>query len=132
MKEFYDQFPCMLNDVYSVIIEDDGKVAYAYLLKENNVIGDVWLYNQAQTPLIANWTDKKELPFLNSKEFIKQQIEPINDSYEIDLEWSVSNDLAVDKVLIYIRKELIAKLTPGSMPGWSAVVVKDGPLARVL
>ena len=34
MREFYVQIFSQQNDCYSVVIEDDGKVAYAYLLKE--------------------------------------------------------------------------------------------------
>lgn len=44
-----------------------------------------------------------------------------------------SNHIAmVNEVVIYIRNKMIAKLALGSTPGWSTVVVKDGPLARVL
>ncbi|MEL6732644.1 MAG: hypothetical protein AAFP83_16055, partial [Bacteroidota bacterium] len=33
------------NPAYAVVIEDDQKVAYAYLLHQGKIVGDVWLYN---------------------------------------------------------------------------------------
>ena len=32
---------------YSAVFEDDGKVAYAYLLDDGRIVADVWLYNRA-------------------------------------------------------------------------------------
>ena len=31
---------------YSAIFEDDGRVAYAYLLHDGHIIADVWLQDQ--------------------------------------------------------------------------------------
>ena len=41
----------------SVVLEDDGDVAYAYLLEEGIVVGDVWLYNVSQSPNTIDWSD---------------------------------------------------------------------------
>ena len=32
----------------SVVLEDDGRVAYAYLLEKDTIVSDVWLYNVAE------------------------------------------------------------------------------------
>ncbi|TDQ09202.1 hypothetical protein [Pedobacter metabolipauper] len=131
MTEFYNQFFCEDNPQYSVTIEDDGKVAYAYLFKDSGIIGDIWLYNQDPTPEITSW-NKHDMPFLNPKEYIKYNIEPIISVNEINLSWSILENNDIDEVLIYINNKLIAKLTPGSTPGWSTCVLKNGPLAMVL
>jgi len=128
MTEFYDQFFCECNVEYSIIIDDDGRVAYAYLYKGNDIIGDVWLYNQAATPIFTHW-NQEDMPFLNPKEYIKDEIDPILNTNEVKLEWSVSNN-RIQSVLIFIRKNLVARLEPGSTPGWSKCVSKDGPLAK--
>jgi len=130
MREFYDQIFSQQNDCYSVVIEDDGKVAYAYLLKEEHIIGDVWLYNQAETPADPDWTDKESLPFLNGQEFVRDNITPILNVDEVRVEWT--DDLEVGGVLLYIRDQFTAKLTINSKPGWSTNVTKDGPLARTI
>lgn len=40
-----------------LIIEDNGRVAYAYLLKNEKIIGDVWLYNRCVSPK-KNWMEE--------------------------------------------------------------------------
>lgn len=131
MSDFFYQFHCKDNEEYSIIIEDDELVAYAYLYKEEIIVGDIWLYNQASTPMTSEW-NKEDMPFLNPLEFVKNNIEPINDKNEIALKWVLKEDKELDYVLIKIRKELIAKLSEGATPGWSTCVIKDGPLAKVL
>lgn len=32
---------------WTVVVEDDDRVAYAYLLHEGRIVGDVWLYNRS-------------------------------------------------------------------------------------
>lgn len=131
MSEFFHQFHCHDNEEYSVIIEDDELVAYAYLYKGESIVGDIWLYNQALAPVTVEW-NKEDMPFLNPLEFVKNNIDPITDKNEIVLKWVLKKDNEVDYVLIKIRQQLIAKLSEGATPGWSTCVIKDGPLARIL
>jgi len=128
MTEFYKQFFYEDNVEYSIVIDDDGEVAYAYLYKNSDIVGDVWLYNQASTPLIAIW-EEKNLPFLNPQEFIKDVIPPIRNEDEIAITWTHLSNNEFEHVLIYIRNKLIAKISVGSTPGWSTCVAKSGPLA---
>jgi len=132
MSEFFSQWFCNLNTSYSLIIEDDERVAYAYLMKEEDIIGDIWLYNQIPPPIIVDWEDTDDMPFLNPKEYVKECIPPIINENAIELKWTlIDNNETVKEVDIYINKKLIAKLSPESKPGWSKVVTKDGPLAKV-
>jgi hypothetical protein len=34
-----------------VVLEDDGRVAYAYLLERDAIVADVWLYNIGEDPV---------------------------------------------------------------------------------
>ena len=130
---FFDQVICHFNNMYSVIIEDDERVCYAYLLKEEEIIGDVWLYNTIKAPKAVDWSLKTELPFLNPSEYVRHSKEKnvIKDRQDVKIEWIMSNDL-IEEANIYIKEKLTAKLKPGYNPGWSANVLKDGPLAKVL
>ena len=128
--EFFDQFFCEANNDYSVVFEDDGRVAYAYLLHGDNIIGEVWLYNQAPTPKEPEWHNKEKMPFLNPDGFIKENISPILDSEELKVDWKLSKEMDIDEVLISIRDKLVAMLERDSTPGWSLLVSKDGPLAK--
>ena len=129
MSEFYKQEFCEANQKYSVIIEDDDRVAYAYLLCEREIIGDVWLYNKISTPATANWKDFNEIPFLNPKEFEYEKIAPILINDKLDIEWELTPEMDLLRAKIYIRLKLIAILAPNFKPGWSCIVTKDGPLA---
>lgn len=123
---------CHFDDYYTVVIEDDGRVAYAYLMEGEDSIGDVWLYNQQEAPKDSNW-DNQQLPYLNPEEYLNKEvrISPIIDNSEVYFEWNESlNDGSIE-VSIYIREKFIAQVISGSKPGWSTLVVKDGPLAQV-
>lgn len=131
MGELFLQIFNDSNSVYSVIIEDDNRVAYAYLLKGDVVIGDVWLYNQIEAPLNQEWK-VQDMPFVNPLKFIKTDIStlPINSANEVSCKWCEAIDGEIE-VVISIRNSIIAKISPGSNPGWSTIVSQDGPLAKV-
>ncbi len=132
MSTFTTQSPCNFDDYYSVLIEDDGRVAYAYLMEGEDAIGDVWLYNVQEAPKDSNW-GKQQLPYLNPEEYINKDIRvaPITDKSEVYFEWNESLSDGSIEVSIYIRDKFIAQIITGSKPGWSTLVVKDGPLAQV-
>lgn len=123
---------CYFDAYYSVVIEDNGRVAYAYLMEGEDCIGDVWLYNCLEAPTDTNWDDQ-ELPYLNPVEYIdkKLKLSPIKDKSEIRCDWSESPNDASIEVSIIVRDSFIAQMTSGSKPGWSVLVIKDGPLAQV-
>jgi len=132
MSQFLTQISCEFDEAYSLLIEDDGRVAYAYLLEYGDVIGDVWLYNQASAPVDSNWFDQ-QTPYLNPAEYLTKDaaIKHINNENEIRCEWLASADDGSIEVGIYIRDKFIAQVSSGSKPGWSILVMKDGPLALV-
>lgn len=132
MSTFSLQVLCEFDPHYSVIIKDDGRVAYAYLHEDEDIIGDVWLYNQQPAPAISFWRDE-DAPFLNPTEYLSKDalIKPIGDESEIRCEWTESKDTGLIEVGIWIRDKFIAAIESGSKPGWSVLVAKDGPLAYV-
>ncbi|GAB2984409.1 hypothetical protein GCM10027049_22740 [Mucilaginibacter puniceus] len=132
MSSFSLKSSCHFDDYYSVLIEDDGRVAYAYLMEGEDRIGDVWLYNQQEAPKDSNW-DKQQLPYLNPEEYLNKEarVTPIKDKNEVYFEWNESLSDGSIEVSIYIRDKFIAQIITGSKPGWSTLVVKDGPLAQV-
>ncbi len=115
MTEFYKQYFCPDNEVYSVIIEDDGKVCYAYLLTGEDIVGDIWLYNQQITPESTNWKDQNNMPFLNPKKFVGENIKPIDNENEISIKWDYKKELS--KVELFVRDESVAILKIGALPG---------------
>jgi len=132
MSTFSLKIPCEFDRNYSLKIEDDGRVAYAYLYEGEDVIGDVWLYNQQEAPAVSFWR-AEDMPFLNPTEYLEKDaaIKPITAETEIRCEWTESLNDGLIEVGIYIRDKFIASITSDSKPGWSVLVVKDGPLALV-
>ena len=132
MSEFYQQYFCPKDGKYSLIIDDNSSVCYAYLLIEREVIGDVWLYNNSETADDVDWSNLELLPFLNPAKFIDSEFTllPFSEETPIQIEWQYENDLI--RVKISVEDSLIAILEPNKKPGWSKGAIKDGPLALKL
>jgi len=131
MSEFFVSIVCDDCEEFSVVIEDDGRVAYAYLLENTAIIGQVWLYNQVDTPKETTW-DEDQMPFLNPLEFVGDSflIKPIEDNVAVQVKWKYLDTNKSIEAHVFIRKELVAILRPNAEPGWSLMVNKDGPLAK--
>ncbi|SHH75633.1 hypothetical protein SAMN04488109_5171 [Chryseolinea serpens] len=132
MESFCIKAVCEWNERYSVVVEDDHRVCYAYLLQDDKIVGDVWLYNSIADPVSTDWKNREDMPFLNPIRYIKPgvKISPVTDTCEIEMVWKMQGQ-DVSDVDIYVRKDLLAKLKM-SRPGWSTIVSEDGPLAKVL
>lgn len=115
-------------DGRSVGIEDDGKVAYAYLLHGERIVGDVWLYNVAETPESVSFRDPALMPFLNPRAFCRDDVELARLGPESNLrcKWTPSH------VDLFVDDDWIARLRDGARPGWSKLASRIGPLARPL
>ncbi|WP_407116840.1 hypothetical protein [Bradyrhizobium sp. LMG 9283] len=120
-------------DGSAVIIEDDGKVAYAYMLDRNGKIcSDVWLYNRCPTPIEPEWHDAANLPFANPASFVNEssRFVPPGSTHDFTVAWDEAGGPVAAKILL--RDDYFARLEAGRKPGWSALAAKDGPLAHVL
>jgi hypothetical protein len=112
----------------SVIIDDDGKVAYAYLSDSGQIASDVWLYNVAPTPHQVDWHDKTQMPFLNPKRFCKEVESLPRITEQSDVVCAVQGD----SVEVKLNGRVIARLQAGARPGWSILAGREGPLAHPL
>lgn len=118
---------------YSIIFDDNGRVAYAYLISpENKIVADVWLYNCCKSPSSPEWKYPKKMPFANPIEYVKDEIgfSPVRDKSEINVKWELKEDIM--KAYLFIRGELFAVVAEGSKPGWSNLAKKNGPIAKVM
>ncbi|QUJ67380.1 hypothetical protein KDD30_15295 [Photobacterium sp. GJ3] len=101
---------------YSTIFDDDGRVAYAYLLDEtDSIVGDVWLYNRCSTPVEPEWKEPENMPFANPQAYVNgithdvfQVVDTISD---VNVVWG--NESGRVKVNILIHDELFATLIEG-------------------
>jgi hypothetical protein len=117
---------------FSVVVEDNGRVAYAYLIQRDAIIGDVWLYNCGAAPVEPEWGDQSKAPFANPRGYVADcATAPIAAAEELRIRW-IDQGNTLDRAELYLRTELLAILVPGSKPGWCRNSLKDGPLAKVL
>jgi hypothetical protein len=115
------------NGARAVVLEDDGKVAYAYLLEDGEVVGDVWLYNVAPAPETVNWRDRAAMPFLNPRKYCTEEVVPkLRHDSVVNCQWSNEG------VRVTIDGLRMARLAHGAKPGWSRLASSPGPLARPL
>jgi len=109
----------------AVVLEDDGRVAYAYLLDRERIVGDVWLYNVSEAPESEKWKEQKERPFLNPKSFCKAEVAPrLSEHAAIVCKWYEKG------VEVRIDAILVARLEQNAKPGWSRLASRPGPLAK--
>ena len=132
MNEFFESYQSP-DPALSLVVEDDGRVAYGYLLVDKEIIGDVWLYNQAETPSAPEWKDESKAPFLNPSAYVDQPSDfaPITSSSELRIKWVTENGEIVG-AHIFIRGRHHATVRRAQKPGACRFARKDGPLAKVL
>lgn len=112
----------------AVVLEDDGRVAYAYLLEEGKIVGDVWLYNVGPSPDEVDWGRRDAMPFENPRSLgTDRGTLRLSADSAVNCQWSQEGD-----VTVFLDGVALARLAPGSTPGWSRLAIKDGPLARPL
>ena len=116
---------------WTVVVEDDDRVAYAYLLHEGRIVGDVWLYNRTPSPHRPPWQEPTaEMPFLNSAQHVHANGSVRSPAPEsLSVSWSDRAE-SHPPITVRIDNHPVAWLAPGAKPGWSALATRDGPLAK--
>lgn len=111
----------------SVVIEEDSRVAYAYLLDAGTIVSDVWLYNIGDAPTQVDWQDRAQMPFPNPSRFCRDV--PYS---RLSSQSDVKCVMHSSQVDVIVDGELFARLKPGARPGWSKLASRRGPLALPL
>jgi hypothetical protein len=112
----------------SVVIDDDGRVAYAYLRDlEGDIIGDVWLYNREVDPK-ADWADPSQAPFPNPRSHARPFEGRLpSRASDFSVEWTLADQLLLCDVSVHGVR--LARLSPGAAPGWNVLALAEGPCA---
>lgn len=121
---------------YSVVLEDDDRVAYGYLWdrgregrEEPPIVGDVWLYNVLAAPGSAEDSDGD--PPLNAADCVLDApVSRLEDAVEIETRWADAGEQRV--VDLFVDGVLYARLAPGRLPGWSRLACRESPVALPL
>lgn len=114
----------------ALVVDAAGPAAWAYLLEpEGDIVGDVWLYNRGPAPLAADWSDPSKAPFPNPASHCRPLAQPpAEDAADFSVAWTVEGELLLADV--WLRGVALARLSPGSQPGWNVLATADGPCAK--
>ena len=118
----------------ALVIDDDGRVAYAYLRgADGAIVADVWLYNRCPAPAEPEWNARPAGPMANPQGFVRTDLQIMLPESEADfaIDWQLQS-ASDPKVIIYLRDEVWATMAPGTRPGFCRLAKMDGPLARLL
>lgn len=126
MEDFFEQYTCPFDSEYVLILEADSRTFYAYLLHNQEVVADVWISNIGEDPQLEDFSDPEKMPFKNPIEYLKVSLGRLTNLDPININWIEGESLGVS---VQFENGLTVLLKPGSFPGWSNGVVKDGPLA---
>lgn len=129
---FTKEFRCG-DSGYFVYIEDDGRSCYAYLIRNDAMVGDVWLCNRVPAPETAEWADPNDAPFLNPKAYAAEPAHvPVPpDGASLNVRWNADRGAEIQAHLL-CGERVLAMLQPGAKPGWCVNARRDGPLAKIL
>ena len=118
---------------FEAMFEDDGRAAYAYLIRDDEIVADVWLYNSGGTPPMPEWDGPESLPCRNPADYVSNEtVIRVGDDSDVVFSWNHDESGGLESLEIKVRGRVLGRLEPGSMPGWAALATRDGPLARVL
>jgi hypothetical protein len=121
------------DGVHALVFEDDGRVAYAYMLECGRIISHVWLYNRCPTPLKPGWDQKITEPYPNPMKYVIEA-KPIFPSSAVDIQvdWKNEGPNNQPQALVSICGVLHASVTKGEKPGRCRLARISGPLAKVM
>jgi hypothetical protein len=114
---------------YSVMVEDNGEVCYAYFLSDSQTTGFVWLYNRGQAPDTISGTRNE--PVKNPRKYVLDlDFQPADSVQDFEAIWKVRE--GIPECALYLRQKLLAVVGNGDNPGWNINAKSDGPFALSL
>jgi hypothetical protein len=117
---------------HTLVFDDCGKVAYAYLKAGGTIVGEVWLYNRCPTPAEPEWTNRTLIPFALSREYLADggMVEDAVREDDVAVNWEYENGQVV--AYVYVFGELYGVVGVGDQPGCARYACKASRLARVM
>lgn len=129
---FVLRYECVGQE-YSLTIDDNGRVCYAYMLFKEEIVADVWLYNRCPAPAKPEWVSGGAMPFANSRGYVvDDEFVPPSSKDEIVVEWREVTGRKGPVAAVVIRGLLHATLSIGEKPGRCRLALRSGPLAQRL
>ena len=112
--------------------EDCGKVAYAYLKRVGEIVGDVWLYNRCEAPVEPEWTNRSLIPFALSRDYLAEGGRMTVRVHAKDVKVDWEQEAAGPVAYVYVFDNLYGVLGVGDKPGYARFATKSSRLAQVM
>lgn len=109
-----------------------GRAAWATLADpDGQLIGDAWLYNVGPAPEAIELTAPPTEPAPNAAALSSPLEQPPGRARgDFEVRFTLDGELLLADV--FLRGEWLARLSPGSQPGWAAHATAPGPFAHPL
>ena len=119
---------------FSLVIDEENSVCYAYLKKHGVIVNHVWLYNRGETPTIPLWTQKGiEPPFKNSSEYISDlNFQAPNSEEDFTISISAENEESFNYIDILIKGICFGRFLWNIKPGYAKLSKSENRLAKPL
>jgi hypothetical protein len=114
----------------TALFEDNGKVAYCYIIEDGKIISDVWLYNRETAPLSKPWKFGVPPPYLNPIAYSEKINRLPKENEDVQIEWDIKDGTPIAVMSIFGEK--FGYLSSLTKPGFARLALKDGPLARTM
>jgi hypothetical protein len=116
----------------SVLVVLGRRAAWATLADpEGQLIGDAWLYNVGPAPEAIDLTAPPGEPAPNAAHLSRPLAQPPGRAKgDFDVRFTLNGELFLADV--FLRGEWLARLSPGSQPGWATHAAAPGPFAHPL
>lgn len=125
---FWGAYSCPNDESYAVVVEDDGRVTYAYLLRDKEFVTHAWLFNSL--PESQQVECDASAPPCNPESNIKEdmpRVAPIQDSSEVSIRWSLESPVTAS---VFIHDVQYAILVDGVRPSYSIFIKEDNRCGR--
>lgn len=131
--EILVEYPSPYGD-YSLVIDEEKEVCYAYLKENGRVVAHVWIYNRGDSPEEFTWKSKGQAPpFKNSKEYVAKinfLLPQSEDAFAVEWTGKTSKGSVIARV--FINEIYVADFISGNKVGRSLLSGKANVFALPL
>lgn len=114
------------------VFEDDGRVAYCYILENGEIKSDVWIYNRASAPIDPDIRRQdSDGPNLNPGKYALTAEKLPEHADDISIEWQTAAGMKPTAIVKTFGLTL-ARVSAETKPGYARLARLEGPLAKPL
>lgn len=116
----------------AAVFEDDGRVAYCYILEDGQIKSDVWIYNRENSPDDADIRHQDaSTPPMNPRKYALAAERLPERTDDVSIEWRIAKGMKPTAV-VRVFGLTMAQVSAEAKPGYARLARIEGPLAKPL